>query len=291
MEKQRTLVGAAKLSGIALHSGVRVALRIEPAPENTGIVFRRVDLPGAPEVRALASNVVEVQRGTTIASGAARVYTVEHIMSALHAMRVDNCVVEMDGMEPPICDGGALPYVELIEEAGICEQSAPAKYFTPKSPVAVVQGGARIVIIPDQEKLRISCVTSFRGCPFDPQFCEFEVGDPAKYRNEISPARTFVDYGDLKMLLSIGLCKGGSLDAAAIIHDGAIICKDKLRFTNEIVRHKILDIIGDLFLVGCRVTGTVLAVKSGHPSHVMLAGKLLEELVGAGNKGGVQSNG
>jgi UDP-3-O-acyl N-acetylglucosamine deacetylase len=255
-----------------------VAVRVEPAEENSGIVFRRVDLPGAPEVRALASNVVEVQRGTTIASGEARVYTVEHIMSALHALHVDNCVVEMDGMEPPICDGGALPFVEMIEEAGIVEQNAPAVYFTPKAPVAVVQGGARVVIIPDDEKLRVSCVTSFRGCPFDPQFCEFEVGDADKYRAEIAPARTFVDYGDLKMLLAMGLCKGGSLDAAAIIHDGAIICKDKLRFTNEIVRHKILDVIGDLFLVGCRVRGTVVAVKSGHPSHVMLAGKLLAEL-------------
>ena len=278
MEKQRTLAGSARLSGIALHSGARVAVRVEPAEENSGIVFRRVDLPGAPEVRALASNVVEVQRGTTIASGEARVYTVEHIMSALHALHVDNCVVEMDGMEPPICDGGALPFVEMIEEAGIVEQSAPAVYFTPSAPVAVVQGGARVVIIPDDEKLRVSCVTSFRGCPFDPQFCEFEVGDADKYRAEIAPARTFVDYGDLKMLLAMGLCKGGSLDAAAIIHDGAIICKDKLRFTNEIVRHKILDIIGDLFLVGCRVRGTVIAVKSGHPSHVMLAGKLLAEL-------------
>lgn len=290
MEKQRTLAGTAKLSGIALHTGARAAVRITPAEENSGIVFRRVDLPGAPGVRALASNVVEVQRGTTIASGDARVYTVEHIMSALHALRIDNCTVEMDGMEPPICDGGALPYVELIGEAGICEQSAPAAYFTPKAPVAVVQGGAKVVIIPDPEKLRISCVTSFRGCPFDPQFCEFEVGDADKYREEIAPARTFVDYGDLKMLLSMGLCKGGSLDAAAIIHDGAIICKDKLRFTNEVVRHKILDIIGDLFLVGRRVTGTVVAVKSGHPSHVMLAGKLLSEVVGRSNQG-VQSNG
>lgn len=256
-----------------------MAVRITPAEEHSGIVFRRVDLPGAPCVRALASNVVEVQRGTTIASGDARVYTVEHIMSALHALHVDNCVVEMDGMEPPICDGGALPFVEMIKEAGIIEQSAPAEYFTPKAPVAVVQGGARIVIIPDAEKLRISCVTSFRGCPFDPQFCEFEAGDPEKYCAEIAPARTFVDYGDLKMLLAMGLCKGGSLDAAAIIHDGAIICKDKLRFNNEIVRHKILDIIGDLFLIGRRVTGTVVAVKSGHPSHVMLAGKLLAEAV------------
>ena len=277
MENQRTLAGTAKISGIALHSGMRVTVRVRPGEENTGIVFRRIDLPGAPEVRAIASNVVDVQRGTTIASGEARVYTVEHIMSALHAMQVDNCVVEMDGMEPPICDGGSLPFLDMICEAGIAEQSAPAKYFTPAVPVAVIQGSAKVVIIPDPEKLRITCVTSFRGCPFDPQLQEFEFGDAEKYRAEVAPARTFVDYRDLKMLLSVGLCKGGSLDAAAIIHDGAIICKEGLRFSNEIVRHKILDLIGDLYLVGCRITGTVVAVKSGHPTHVALAGKLLAE--------------
>ena len=277
MENQRTLQHDAALTGIALHTGARATLKIRPAEENTGIVFRRVDLPGAPEVRPLASNVVDVQRGTTIASGKGVVHTVEHVMSALHAYRIDNCVVEMDGMEPPICDGSALPYAELVESAGIVTQNAPARTFTPAAPVAVVHGGTRLVIIPDPEKLTISCVTSFRGCPFDPQFCDFTLTEPELYRKEIAPGRTFVDYGDLKMLLAMGLVKGGSLDAAAIIHDGAILCKDGLRFSNEIVRHKILDLIGDLYLVGCRVTGTVVAVKSGHPTHVALAGKLLAE--------------
>ena len=277
MENQRTLRHDAALTGIALHTGARATLKIRPSEENTGIVFRRVDLPGAPEVRPLASNVVDVQRGTTIASGKGVVHTVEHVMSALHAYRIDNCVVEMDGMEPPICDGSALPYAELVESAGIVTQNAPARTFTPAAPVAVVHGGTRLVIIPDPEKLTISCVTSFRGCPFDPQFCDFTLTEPELYRKEIAPGRTFVDYGDLKMLLAMGLVKGGSLDAAAIIHDGAILCKDGLRFSNEIVRHKILDLIGDLYLVGCRVTGTVVAVKSGHPTHVALAGKLLAE--------------
>jgi len=278
MEKQRTLRGNAALTGIALHTGARATLKIRPAEENSGIVFRRVDLPGAPEVRALASNVVEVQRGTTIAApNGGVVHTVEHVMSALHAYRIDNCVVEMDGMEPPICDGSALPYAELVEEAGIAEQEAPARTFTPAAPVAVVHGGTRLAIIPDPEKLTLSCVTSFKGCPVDPQFCDFTLTEPGLYRREIAPGRTFVDYGDLKMLLAMGLVKGGSLDAAAIIHDGAIICKEGLRFPNEIVRHKILDLIGDLYLVGCRVTGTVVAVKSGHPTHVALAGKLLAE--------------
>ncbi len=131
MENQQTVAGSAAYSGIALHSGARSSVRVRPAPENTGIVFRRVDLPGKPEVRALASNVVDVRRGTTIAAGNAVVFTVEHIMSALHAFRVDNCIVEMDGMEPPIGDGSSLPYCKMLREAGVVRQEAEAKVFTP----------------------------------------------------------------------------------------------------------------------------------------------------------------
>lgn len=277
--KQQTIAGSAFISGIALHTGARATLRLLPGAENTGIVFRRVDLPGRPEVRALASNVVDVQRGTSIGgAGGAVVYTVEHIMSALHACRVDNCVVEMDGMEPPICDGSSLPYYRMIESAGIVEQAAPALSFTPAAPVWAEQGSSKVVLLPDPEKLSISCVTSFKGCPFDPQYQEYTL-DSGSYGTEIAPGRTFVDYADLKQLLAVGLVKGGSLDAAAIIHDGAIICKEKLRFSNEIVRHKILDLIGDLFLAGRRITGRVIAVKPGHPRNVELAGKLLKEIL------------
>ena len=275
MEMQQTVAGSATISGIALHTGDRAMVRIHPAPENTGIVFRRVDLPGKPEVRALASNVVEVQRGTTIAAkNGGIVYTVEHIMSALHACGIDNCVVEMNGMEPPICDGSSTPFYEMVMEAGIAPQDAPAVIFTPDAPVYVTGGQTSLVLLPDPEKLSVSCVTSFRNCPFDPQFFQYEL-DRESYRREIAPGRTFVDYSDLRMLLSMGLCKGGSLDAAAIIHDGAIICKDRLRFTNEIVRHKIMDAIGDLYLAGCRIRGKLIAVCPGHPKNVELAGKLL----------------
>ncbi len=275
MKKQQTLGGSASFSGIALHTGARATVRIRPADEGTGIVFRRVDIDGRPEVRALASNVVEVQRGTTIASGKAIVYTVEHIMSALHAHHVDNCIVEMDGMEPPIADGSGLPYFNMVAEAGVVEQSAEAEYFTPPAPVYVSGGKTKLVLIPDPEKLSISCVTSFKGCPIDPQFFEFELETEA-YGREIAPGRTFVDFADLKPLLAIGLVKGGSLDAAAIIHDGAIICKEKLRFQNEIVRHKILDIVGDLYLTGKRITGTLIAIRPGHPKNVELAGALMK---------------
>ena len=251
---------------------------MHPAAENTGIIFRRVDLPGKPEVRALASNVVDVQRGTTIAEGKADVHTVEHIMSALHACGIDNCIVDMDGMEPPIADGSSLPYYEMIMRAGIKQQSVPAVYFTPDIPVYATGGKTSLVLLPDAEKLSVSCVTSFKNCPVDPQFYQYEL-ERESYAREIAPGRTFVDYSDLRMLLSVGLCKGGSLDAAAVIHDGAIICKDRLRFENEIVRHKIMDAIGDVYLAGCRITGKMIAVCPGHPKNVELAGKLLKMIV------------
>ena len=237
----------------------------------------RLDLPGKPEVRPLACNVVDVRRGTTIADGKAIVFTVEHIMSALNAWHIDNCIVEMDGMEPPIVDGSSLPYFDMIREAGVMEQDEPALTFTPSQPVYVEGGYTRLVMIPGEGPLRISCLASFKGCPIDPQFYEFTL-DTEAYREEIAPARTFVDYGDLKQLLAMGLGKGGSLDAAAIIHDGAIICKEALRFQNEIVRHKILDLIGDIYLTGRRITGSIIAIKPGHPKNVELAGALLREI-------------
>lgn len=277
MEKQQTLAKKVRLSGIALHTGIRATLNLLPADENAGIVFRRVDMDGKPEVRAFAGNVVDVQRGTTIASGRAVVYTVEHIMSALHASGIDNCVVEMDGQEPPICDGSSLPFLELIRSAGTVVQSADARFYTVPAPLRVVNGHSQIVIFPDPEKLTISCVTSFKGCPFDPQFMEY-VLDPETYGAEIAPGRTFVDFKDLKMLLAMGLVKGGSLDAAAIIHNGAIICKEKLRFQNEIVRHKILDLIGDLYLTGMRIRGSVIAIRPGHPTNVKTAGEILKTM-------------
>ncbi|MDR0933197.1 MAG: UDP-3-O-acyl-N-acetylglucosamine deacetylase [Victivallales bacterium] len=278
MEKQQTVVNSAEYSGIALHSGARSTVRVSPAPENSGIVFRRVDLPGKPEVRALASNVADVRRGTTIGNGNAVVATVEHIMSALHAFHIDNCIVDMDGMEPPIGDGSALPYCQMLRQAGIVQQNAEAKVFTPAAPLYVEGGHTRLVIVPG-EVLRIACTTSFPGCPIDPQFYEYSASTSEAYEKEVAGGRTFVNFSDLQQLLAMGLVKGGSLDAAAIIHDGAIICKEELRYPNEIVRHKILDLIGDIYLAGCRITGTIIAIKPGHPKNVELAGLLQKEIM------------
>ena len=151
----------------------------------------------------------------------------------------------------------------MIEEAGIVEQEEEAAVFAPARPCWVDGGATKVIMLPG-EKLEIACTTSFAGCPFDPQFFQTEI-TPETYRQELCGARTFVQYSDLKMLISMGLCKGGSLDAAAIIHDGAIICRDSLRYRNEVVRHKILDLVGDLYLCGRRVVGKVVAIKPGHP--------------------------
>ena len=278
MDKQKTLKESAVYSGIALHTGVRSTLRFLPAGADAGIIFRRVDLPGKPEVAARADKVVDVRRGTTIGEGACVAHTVEHIMASLHALQIDNAVIEMDGPEPPIADGSSLPFWKVLKAAGTVELDADAKYFTPSKPLFVDAGVTTLVLLPAEEPgLRISCTTSFKGCPIDPQYLDIVI-NAETFDSDICGARTFVNYSDLGQLIAMGLCKGGSLDNAEIIHDGAIICKDGLRYENEIVRHKILDLTGDLFLCGRRVQGHVIAVKPGHHRNVELAGLIMKEI-------------
>ena len=280
MNKQHTLQKSTIYSGIALHTGVRSTLRFLPSDANSGSVFRRVDLPGKPEVAALANKVVDVRRGTTIGEGECVAHTVEHIMASLHAMQIDNAVIEMDGPEPPIADGSSLPFWKVLKEAGTVEQNAEAKYFMPDKPLFVDAGVTTLVLLPQEEaSLRISCTTSFKGCPIDPQYLDIVINTES-FDQDICGARTFVNYSDLGQLIAMGLCKGGSLDNAEIIHDGAIICKDGLRYTDEIVRHKILDLTGDLYLCGRRVLGHVIAVKPGHHRNVELAGLIMKQIAG-----------
>ncbi len=282
MEKQRTVEKSVVYNGIALHTGVRATLRINPAEANTGITFRRIDMPHKPTVQALASNVVDVRRGTTIANttNGAAVATVEHVMAALHVCGIDNALVDMDGPEPPIADGSAQPYLELVIEAGVVEQDAPARIWKATAPIFFEEHGSKMILLPCEDELKISCLASFAGCPIDPQFMSISITQES-FTNEIAPARTFVDFKDLEALIAMGLVKGGSLDNAAIIHDGAIISKENLRFRNEIVRHKILDIVGDLYLCGARVKADVVAFKPGHPTNVMLAGAMMKQAAAA----------
>src|SRR6184192_4730745 len=261
-EFQHTVSKTASLSGTALHTGDKVTLKLHPAPVDHGIKFRRKDLQDEPTIDAKIDNLKTVERATTIGEGPVRVHTVEHVLAALWAMGVDNAVVEMDANEPPIGDGSAQPYVDLIRKAGVTEQEEPRKFFHVRDTMHVEsKTGSLIILLPD-EKFRISCTQAGPNNRFA-QFLSVEV-TPALFEREIAPARTFVFYEDVKPLMDKNLIKGGSLENAIVVRGEAVLSKESLRFADEFVRHKILDIIGDLALFGQAIRGHVVAVKPGH---------------------------
>src|SRR5213078_1280890 len=243
-EFQQTLGKPAGFSGTSLHTGEKVSLKLHPAPVDHGIKFRRVDLQDEPTIDAKIDNLKTVERATTIGEGSVRVHTVEHVLAALSGMGVDNAIVEMDANEPPIGDGSAQPYVDLIKKAGLAEQDAPRKFFDVRDTMHVEsKTGALLVLLPE-DKFRISCTQAGPNNRFA-QFLSVEV-TPALFEREIAPARTFVFYEDVKPLMDKNLIKGGSLENAIVVRGEAVLSKEPLRFPDEFVRHKILDIIGDL---------------------------------------------
>jgi UDP-3-O-[3-hydroxymyristoyl] N-acetylglucosamine deacetylase / 3-hydroxyacyl-[acyl-carrier-protein] dehydratase len=268
-EFQQTVGKVAGFTGTALHTGEKVTLRLHPAPVDHGIKFRRQDLQDEPTIDAKIENLKTVERATTIGEGSVRVHTVEHVLAALSAMGVDNAIVEMDANEPPIGDGSAQPYVDLIKKAGVTAQEEPRKFFDLREPMHVeAKTGALLVLLPD-DKFRISCTQAGPNNRFT-QFLSMEV-TPAAFEREIAPARTFVYYEDVEPLMDKNLIKGGSLENAIVVRGEAVLSKEPLRFSDEFVRHKILDIIGDLALVGRRIRGHVVAVKPGHAANAELA--------------------
>src|SRR5436853_2436466 len=274
-EFQHTLGKAASFSGTALHTGEKVTLKLQPAPVDHGIKFKRKDLQEEPTIDAKIENLKTVERATTIGEGSVRVHTVEHILSALSAMGVDNAIVEMDANEPPIGDGSAQPYVDLIKRAGVTAQDEPRKFFDVREPMHVeAKTGALIVLLPD-DKFRISCTQAGPNNQFT-QFLSLEV-TPGAFEREIAPARTFVYYEDVKPLMDKNLIKGGSLENAIVVRGEAVLSKEPLRFADEFVRHKILDIIGDLALAGRRIRGHVVAVRPGHASNADLVRSITRE--------------
>ena len=271
MEKQRTLDSSCSLTGSALHTGENVTLTILPAPVGHGFKFQRTDLPDEPIVDAAAAHVKTVERATTLVQGMVKVHTVEHVISALTGMGVDNALIQMDANEPPIGDGSALAYAEMIKNAGIVEQDAPRAYIEIREPLTLEIGGSVLVILPDT-KFRISCTQVGPEGRFT-QFLSAEI-TPHYYEKEIAPARTFVFYEDVKPLMDKGLIKGGSLENAIVARGESVLSKEPLRFPDEFVRHKILDIIGDLALAGRRLRGHVVAVKPGHGINTEAAKRL-----------------
>jgi UDP-3-O-[3-hydroxymyristoyl] N-acetylglucosamine deacetylase / 3-hydroxyacyl-[acyl-carrier-protein] dehydratase len=274
-EFQYTVGKTASFSGTSLHTGEKVSLKLQPAPVDHGIKFKRKDLQDEPTIDARIDNLKTVERATTIGEGPVRVHTVEHVLAALSGMGVDNAIVEMDANEPPIGDGSAQPYVDLIKQAGVTAQEEPRKFFDVREPTHVEsKTGALLVLLPD-EKFRISCTQAGPDNRFS-QYLSTEV-TPAVFEREIAPARTFVFYEDVESLMEKNLIKGGSLENAIVVRGEAVLSKEPLRFADEFVRHKILDIIGDLALMGRRIRGHVVAVKPGHAVNADLARALARE--------------
>ena len=274
-EFQHTLGKASALSGTSLHTGEKVTLKLQPAPVDHGIKFKRKDLQDEPTIDVRIENLKTVERATTIGEGSVRVHTVEHVLSALSAMGVDNAVVEMDANEPPIGDGSASLYVELIKRAGVVAQEASRKFFEVREPMHVEsKAGSLLILLPD-DKFRISCTQAGPANRFS-QFLSTEV-TPGIFEREIAPARTFVYYEDVQPLMDKNLIKGGSLENAIVVRGESVLSKEPLRFADEFVRHKILDIIGDIALLGWRVHGHVVAVKPGHSTNAELVRAMARE--------------
>jgi UDP-3-O-[3-hydroxymyristoyl] N-acetylglucosamine deacetylase/3-hydroxyacyl-[acyl-carrier-protein] dehydratase len=273
--KQRTLARAVSVKGNGLHTGNAVTLTLRPAPAGHGVVFRRLDLAGHPEVRPNIELVGDLVRNTTVQSGHAKVHLVEHILSSLHGCGVDNVVVELDASEPPILDGSARPFVNLILEAGLETQDAERAYVELDAPVSVTRGSSSIIALPCDE-LRITCTSSDdRGV--HTQHLALTV-DPENYQTQIAPARTFTVYEEIEELLKLGKIKGGSLDNAVVLRGDKIISKEPLRFKDEFVRHKMLDLVGDIMLLGKPLKAHLIAIRPGHAINAELCKAIAERL-------------
>jgi UDP-3-O-[3-hydroxymyristoyl] N-acetylglucosamine deacetylase / 3-hydroxyacyl-[acyl-carrier-protein] dehydratase len=265
---QQTLNRPAAFSGTGLHSGNRVTMTFLPAPPNTGLRFRRVDLDGKPEIEARIENVGETNRSTTLARGNTRIHTVEHVLAAFAGYGIDNAVIELDSNEPPIADGSSREFCRLIQSAGIVPQTERREPYKVTEPIELRAGETEMVLFPD-DGFKISCTSADRKGRFT-QFYSIEL-TPRTWEKEVAHARTFCFYEEIEYLIKNGLIRGGSLENAVVIRDDAVLTTEPLRYPEEFVRHKILDIIGDLSLVGRPLQGHLIAVKPSHSANCELA--------------------
>ena len=266
MIRQCTLRTSAAMRGRGLHTGETCEIELFPADEGSGIVFE----VGGREIGARASNVRDVHRGTTLADAGAEIHTVEHLLAALAGMGVDNARIRVDGPEIPAADGSAFPFVEMIESAGILEQQAEAVPIILEEPVWVIEKDKCLLAVPGSG-LSIKALISFQHPMIGDQAISMRI-DPEVFKREIAPARTFCTADEIEFILSQGLGKGGTEDNVIVAHEDR--CSVPLRFSDEFVRHKVLDLIGDLSLVGRRLYADVTAIKSSHALNVMLAKKI-----------------
>jgi UDP-3-O-[3-hydroxymyristoyl] N-acetylglucosamine deacetylase/3-hydroxyacyl-[acyl-carrier-protein] dehydratase len=272
--QQQTLAKSTSFSGIGLHSGNKVSMTLLPAPPNSGVIFRRVDLDSRAEIPAQVGNVAETDRSTTLSKGNAKVQTVEHVLASLYGFGVTNAVVELDSSEPPVADGSARQFCKMIRDAGIEAQAERVKPLQVTSPIEYTHNGTVISAFP-HDGFKITCTSSDKGGRFT-QFFSVEL-TPETWESEIAQARTFCFYEEIEYLIKNGLIRGGSLENAIVIRDDAVLTAEPMRYREEFVRHKILDIIGDLSLVGAPLRGHIVAVKPGHAANCGLARRILQQ--------------
>ncbi len=278
MFKQRTVKNPSSILGKGLHSGKKVTMRVKPAPPNSGIIFVRVDLPGKPTVKVEPDNVADGMLATTLRCGEAEVKTVEHFLSALYALGIDNLIVELNASELPIMDGSTRPFIYFLrKDAGVKDQKAIKKFYRIIKSVEVSNGDKYIRVDPvDDPILTIDFTISFPHRLLENQHRFFEFTSQ-NYVDEISKARTFGFESDIRMLRKNGLALGGSLENAVVIGDFGVLNPEGLRYEDEFVRHKILDMIGDLYLLGHPIFGKVTAIKAGHALNHELVHKIVKE--------------
>src|SRR5947208_2176849 len=266
--QQQTLRETVNFEGLGLHSGNRVTMTFLPAPPNTGVRFRRVDLEGKPEIEARVENVADTERSTTLAKGNTRIHTVEHVLATFAGYGIDNAIVELDGNEPPVADGSARAYCKMVETAGITPLAERREPHRVSTLLEFEVGDTTMSVFP-HDRLKITCTSADKRGRFT-QFYSLEVS-PDTWERELAHARTFCFYEEIEFLIKSGLIKGGSLENAVVIRDDAVLTTEPLRYPDEFVRHKMLDILGDLALVGRSLCGHVVAIKPSHLANCQLA--------------------
>lgn len=271
MRKQYTIKAVIHYTGVGLHSGKRVTMHMKPAPVDTGIMFIRTDLPDQPSIPAKITEVSETRRATTLGWGQAKIHTAEHLLAALFAQGITNLFVEMDSAEPAVADGSALPFFELVQEAGIVEQDGVVQAYKVTEPIWLRYEDRYLVALP-YEGFRISCVFTNSHPLIGTQYADFEINRET-FLKEISPARTIGFMHEVEALQAQGLALGGSLENAVVYDHEKLLTP--LRFNDELVRHKILDIVGDFALIG-PLEAHIVAVKSSHALNTELARRIYE---------------
>lgn len=271
--KQRTLKQSVSFDGIGIHTGKNVSMRFCPAKESSGIVFKRVDLPSQPIIPATIEYVCDTARSTTLGVKEVLIHTVEHVLAALKAYEIDNLCIEVDNLEPPVGNGSSDVFVDMIEKAGVVEQAASLPIVKIAKPIYFSDGEVHNVALPADE-FRISYTLNYP----EPDLLKAQFHSvaltPEKFKNELAPCRTFSLYKEISILMDRGLIKGGSLDNAVVIKEDCVLSKGGLFFPNEMVRHKILDMVGDLSLIGFHFHAHVISLRSGHAANFGFAKNL-----------------